>query len=143
MFFFTQIWKPFLKKIKNKKVRVSRNVFLDPVYLFTTMSLTLPISDLLSELSPRQSFFNAFLCNLLCAKILNCKNTGQNRAVIFSVNQLERYSFLVVFLDIAFGSDNLWSKEKRILKNFWRVLGGLRNIVITCKQRYYSVSVHA
>ena len=103
IFFLTQIWKPFLKKIKNKKVRAFRNVFLDPVYLFTTMSLALPVSDLLSELSPRQSFFNAFLCNVFCAKILNCKKTACCGPVIFSVNKIERFSFLVVFLDSAHG----------------------------------------
>ena len=89
--------------MKNKKVKAFRNVFLDPIYLFTTMSLALPASDLLSELSPRQSFFNAFLCNVLCAKILNCKKPARCRAVIFSVNKLERYSFLVVYLDVAAG----------------------------------------
>ena len=113
IFFLTQIWKPFLKKIKNKKVRAFRNVFLDPVYLFTTMSLTLPVSDLLSELSPRQSFFNAFLCNVLCAKILNCKKPARSRAVIFSVNKLERYSFLVVYLDNAAGRGVLSYDQKK------------------------------
>ena len=43
------------------------------------------------------------------------KKTGQNRAVIFSVNKLERYSFLVVFLDIAFGSDNFRPRELKEL----------------------------
>ena len=78
-----------------------------------TMSLTLPISDLLSELSPRQSFFNAFLYNVLCAKILNCKKTGQYDAAIFSVNKLERYSFLVIFSDIAIGRDNFSYDQKK------------------------------
>ena len=87
--------------------------FLDPVYLFTTMSLTLPISDLLSKLSPRPSFFNAFLCNVLRAKILNCKKTAQHGGAIFSVNKLERYSFLVIYLDIAIGSDNFSYDQKK------------------------------
>ena len=126
IFFWTQIWKPFLKKIRNKKVRAFRNVFLDPVYLSTTMSLTLPISDLLLELSPRQSFFNAFLCNMLCAKILNCQKTGQYEAVIFSVNKLERYSFLVVYLDVAagrgiFSYDQKKNKVWKTSDAFWEV----------------------
>ena len=37
----------------------------------------------------------------------------------------------------------LYSKIKPSLKKFSPVLGGLRNVVISCKQRYYSVSVHA
>ena len=113
MFFLTQIWKQFLKKTKNKKVRAFRKAFVDPVYLFTTMSLTLPISDLLSELSPRPSFFNAFLCNVLRAKILNCKKSSRWGAVIFSVNKLERYSFSVVYLDVVPGSADFSYDEKK------------------------------
>ena len=37
----------------------------------------------------------------------------KTRAVIFSVNKLERYSFLVIFSDIAIGRDNFSYDQKK------------------------------
>ena len=44
---------------------------------------------------------------------IELQKTGQHDAVIFSVNKLERYSFLVVYLDVADGRGVLGYDQKK------------------------------
>ena len=44
---------------------------------------------------------------------IELQKKGEGRRSNFSVNKLERFSFLVVFLDIAIGSDNFSYDQKK------------------------------